>query len=457
MEKVTVLGPPGTGKTHFIESDIKQHSRNEGYTYIVYNVGMAKEARQRLDAPKDVAGTLHSMVARKLGLHSFVEQKEINEWATKEGLSIKSTQEHESDLNRFLTAYDYHANTMTNPMKVLSEKLDIPYLTDRYDSWKMKLGKMDYTDILKEGAEHDYYSPTLYLDEAQDLTPLMWKIIDRWSCERRVIVGDDDQAIYSFRGASLPLFKGHIEKPQILDTSYRFGDNVRKAADLILGTARKIQKNYIGIGETEIRRMSWNDFISLDGSKAILVRTNRMAYQLSTTQGAAIFPINKEHSYSNGWTHRVMRLADIMRRFPQISSEEFQYVVKYSPADMWVRGTKARILKQPDIFSYNLMKKRLGNSDIVERMEIKPEEKRNIMMSLLRGLPPVVFLDTMHSVKGMEWDHVLVASDRPGNIFVNDDERRLLYVAATRARQSLSFLYFNFYKQYYENLRAIGF
>ena len=66
------------------------------------------------------------------------------------------------------------------------------------------------------------------------------------------------------------------------------GDNVRKAADLILGTARKIQKNYIGIGETEIRRMSWND-ISLDGSKAILVRTNRMAYQLSTTQGAAIF------------------------------------------------------------------------------------------------------------------------------------------------------------------------
>ena len=114
MEKVTVLGPPGTGKTHFIESDIKKH--NGDYTYIVYNVGMAKEARERLDAPKDVAGTLHSMVARKLGLHNFIEQKEINEWATKEGLSIKSTQEHESVLNRFLTAYDCHANTMTNAM-----------------------------------------------------------------------------------------------------------------------------------------------------------------------------------------------------------------------------------------------------------------------------------------------------------------------------------------------------
>ena len=37
---------------------------------------------------------------------------------------------------------------MLCPMKILSEKLDIPYLTDKYDSWKMKLGKMDYTDIV---------------------------------------------------------------------------------------------------------------------------------------------------------------------------------------------------------------------------------------------------------------------------------------------------------------------
>ena len=59
-------------------------------------------------------------------------------------------------------------------------------------------------------------------------------------------------------------------------------------------------------------------------------------------------------------------------------------------------------------------------------------------------------LSTVHSAKGLEWDNLFVIwmTDGwfPSNRFQDefddlDEERRLLYVATTRARQQLHFVY----------------
>jgi superfamily I DNA/RNA helicase len=60
-------------------------------------------------------------------------------------------------------------------------------------------------------------------------------------------------------------------------------------------------------------------------------------------------------------------------------------------------------------------------------------------------------LATAHGTKGLEWDHVLVLADGfPGRRSISDateperaleEERRLAYVAWTRARRSLTLLY----------------
>jgi superfamily I DNA/RNA helicase len=452
METECVIGPPGTGKTYYIEQDIAK--KRPTYKYITYNRSMAQQSRERLNSEKTTTGTLHSIISQTLGLHEFISAKEINIFAKKMGLDTEyfnyEEQQHETKMDRFLRYYAYNVNTMQKPRMINGEPLNIPYLTEAYNDYKLKIGKLDYNDVLGEGARHKgYYSPTLYLDEAQDFSKIMWRIIDNWECDRRVIVGDDDQAIYSFLGASIDGFRAHIQKPYVLSQSHRISDDVRALADDIIGPARTILKQYHGIGKTVLKNYAWHDFLNLSGTKAILCRTNAMAHKLSNMTDAIIFSINVEHRYSNGWTKRVIKLLDIMNKMPKIKPEEFQYLVKNTPAGMWVRGTKTQVLRAPQLFTYDRMKGALKKANIIDKLLIKDQEKKRIISYLGKPLPPVVYVDTMHSTKGLEFDHVIVGTDCPRNISINDDERRLLYVAATRAKLTLGFRYFKFYANNY--------
>ncbi len=58
----------------------------------------------------------------------------------------------------------------------------------------------------------------------------------------------------------------------------------------------------------------------------------------------------------------------------------------------------------------------------------------------------MIKVDTMHSVKGLEADHVAVYLEMPTKVqeawFSNQDsERRVLYVALTRARKSIHLIF----------------
>jgi superfamily I DNA/RNA helicase len=77
-------------------------------------------------------------------------------------------------------------------------------------------------------------------------------------------------------------------------------------------------------------------------------------------------------------------------------------------------------------------------------------ERRGLLAALRRD-DAALTLATAHGTKGLEWDHVLVLADGfPGRRSVSDateperaleEERRLAYVAWTRARRSLTLLY----------------
>ena len=77
--------------------------------------------------------------------------------------------------------------------------------------------------------------------------------------------------------------------------------------------------------------------------------------------------------------------------------------------------------------------------------------ERRAALARLRRDDAALSLATAHGTKGLEWDHVLVLSDGfPGRRSVADaaeperaleEERRLAYVAWTRARRSLTLLY----------------
>ena len=82
------------------------------------------------------------------------------------------------------------------------------------------------------------------------------------------------------------------------------------------------------------------------------------------------------------------------------------------------------------------------------RSEISARRRR---LAELRRDDAALSLATAHGTKGLEWDHVIVLADGfPGRRSVSDaaeperaleEERRLAYVAWTRARRSLTLLY----------------
>jgi DNA helicase II / ATP-dependent DNA helicase PcrA len=68
----------------------------------------------------------------------------------------------------------------------------------------------EFSDMISEFVKKDK-CPSLdvvFLDEAQDLSPLQWDMFFyiESRCKRSYIAGDDDQTIYSFQGADPTIF-----------------------------------------------------------------------------------------------------------------------------------------------------------------------------------------------------------------------------------------------------------
>lgn len=79
-----------------------------------------------------------------------------------------------------------------------------------WSEWQQFMHEQDVVDFpgMIERAAHTISAPTnpqlLLVDEAQDLSPLQMRLVERWShaAQQFAIIGDDDQAIYAFQGAA---------------------------------------------------------------------------------------------------------------------------------------------------------------------------------------------------------------------------------------------------------------
>lgn len=449
MDVEYVIGPPGTGKTHYIEKLIRERSRND-YVYLTYNRSMAREARNRIGGDERQIGTVHSIMAKMNGYGPFLKAEDQIKWAEQMGLTYpkRKTVDYEdgkTDLERFLAWYDASCQLMRGFHQPLGERLNMGMLKKSYEDMKEETGRMDYTDILTNAAQGHYRTGDLYVDEAQDFTPLMWSIIDKFDSDTLTVVGDPSQSIYSFKGVSLMHFVNRVKKTdyKVLQTTHRYSSSLVELADRALGMGKVIPASYTGTGTTEIDRYSMRHFPQLEGTKAILTRTNQMAEWVADNFDFAVVPIKKEHSYGNGWTRRAFEIGRIMRDWPPKNPEDFKYIVEHSPASLWQRGTKARVKREPTIFSYDMMKKKLTPQDIIGMMDIKQREKENAIR-LTRENVPVVYCDTIHAAKGLEFAHVMLVMDIPKRIEMDfsPEEHRILYVGMTRARKSLNFVYF---------------
>ena len=89
-----------------------------------------------------------------------------------------------------------------------------------------------------------------FIDEAQDLSPIQWKMVDIITKNSKYVIlaGDDDQAIYGWAGADVKKFQQKFSKKDItLPQSYRVPLKVQDIANKILDRIpddRRIKKQW---------------------------------------------------------------------------------------------------------------------------------------------------------------------------------------------------------------------
>lgn len=121
-------------------------------------------------------------------------------------------------------------------------------------------------DFSKEGSGLGTPISVLFIDEAQDTPPVLAKVVADQSIQK-VVVGDADQAIYGFTGATDYLSKagGDVELP--LNKSWRFGPQVADMGNRFLQLVGSDQRVIGGGPDSEI-------VDGMEDADAILVRTN---------------------------------------------------------------------------------------------------------------------------------------------------------------------------------------
>lgn len=284
-ELLKIQARAGTGKTSTLELLARSDSRP--MLYLAYNADIAAEARKRFPDTVTVK-TTHGLAWAGLCVHEWIADKgaprnvrswEVQRWmaarnwknplhATTGASADNIAADTLATVRAFMQSADRalsldHARCVQNKTSreafLEYAKLENPNddaLAERtarasycrYREWLVEKAAALWQAMTDrhDGSiplEHDAYLklyqighpqldwPLILMDEAQDLNPCVMELFLSQS-SAKVMVGDDAQAIYGFRGAVDALKTPGQERPLL--QSFRFGPAVADVANLIL-------------------------------------------------------------------------------------------------------------------------------------------------------------------------------------------------------------------------------
>lgn len=251
----------------------------------------------------------------------------------------------------------------------------------------------------------------LLLDEAQDTNDCVLSILARQPL-KSAFVGDKYQQIYEWRGAANALDKIDADKIEYLTRTFRFGNSLANYANRILQD----------LGCQYEIKSSQNVKTTINVAKAYchISRTNSGVL----TNVMMFLRDNKKVAVLGGTAELEKQLKDVARLKngePAFSQELFGFQ-SWEQVQLFARQEEGSRL-----FSFVDIVEKFGEQTLLSGLEkVLTEQSRHD-----------VLLTTAHKAKGREWDSIELDSDfstKDGE----DEEKRLLYVALTRARRNLN-------------------
>jgi len=473
-----ILGPPGTGKTtrliKYVKTFVKLGTPIDKIGYFAFTKKAAEEAVDRmLDAYPKLQKknlkhfrTLHSLAFTQLGMKksNVMQDEHYQDIGRKLGIEV-TVYSNGEEKTGFVDSDSEYFNII-NAARIKNVTIEEEYNTDMYsedidkhqlqilkeevDNYKAAYGLVDFTDMIEKFnvAELCPKYDVIFVDEAQDLSPIQWKMYDilKKNSKHVILAGDDDQAIYGWAGADVQRFQDEPAKNIILPQSYRVPQAVQHIADQILNRIpddRRIKKQWAPRPEagTVDHVTSIEDLPLHQGDWLILSRTNDKLIKLKPTlqEMAIYFEIKGRKSYKT-------RLYTAVKHYTR-----------------WTNGDKLSLSECKDLFEFLELEQELKEERMYDLKEFNysiedqwyevfksdPEECLYIREMLRNkeelSKPARVKLSTIHAAKGGEATNVLIILDNTKKIREaidksedkHDEEHRVWYVGVTRTKQNL--------------------
>ncbi len=423
---------------------------------------------------------------------------------------------------------------------------DFLFLLEEYQGWLAEIYKFDFDDLLtaclrllrEDPGTLSHWQTQfghILVDEFQDISPIQYEIVRMLAAPENnlFVVGDDDQSIYGFRGASPDSMKRFLAdfphaKRILLDVNFRcHRDIVQAAARVIAENRSRIPKEILAVHENgmgvqicraeseEALRKTVVEMLGREHREgtlaecAMICRTNLECGFWAQTLHEAEIPYMMREKPGNRFNHFVIRdicaylalgQGDHARRhFLRVMNRPVRYMrrdslpetkvnrdalTRYYADKPLIQERVQKLYRDLDCLSkkrvhlqIHYIRKVIGYEDYlsekygakkaqelirtaeefeafsrqfssVQEMKAYMEHYAEVLKEPEKSAKGLQLM-TMHASKGLEFGTVFVPecnegkipSDRPKTAAEIEEERRMFYVAMTRAKNRLCLFY----------------
>lgn len=314
--------------------------------------------------------------------------------------------------------------------------------------------------IRNNDIEKSYISKSvLVIDEAQDINKdefeLISVLIEKNPNMKVIIVGDDDQNIFEFRGANSMYIQQFLDREKAI--KYELFENYRSKSNLVKFNNHFVGKIQKRIKETPIVAKQNDDGeinLTLYKSNNLIVPLADAIINSNLTGSIAVI------THSNNNTLLVQSL--LLRKGKKAkliqSNDKFKiYDIDEIRYFLSLINTKNDTLTISDKLwenAINTLKHNYNNSHKIElylkilndfkdinsgikyKSDLEMFIKESKLEDFFTNKEGAITISTIHKAKGKEFDHVFLLLE---NFKIdNDQDKRLLYVALTRAKQTIN-------------------